>query len=319
MLSYEKNLAKIIKMTDEGAMAKEIDAVVKVNDKMALRGLSTLDREIAQQVRKLSMSLAEKLHFLANTVPMINWSIMIFLVLVAGFSILIFNSSIIKPINIIREMMNILAEDKTEITIHGTELKNEIGQMACALEKFKKNITERKKAQEKLKTMALTDPLTELDNRKRFNERIVEAINGAKRQETNMACMMIDLDKFKPINDTYGHIMGDKVLKIAAKRLKQACRKTDFVSRLGGDEFAILATSIDKLNNVSVPAQRIIDLLGLPIYLHDETVQIGGSVGIAVFPIDGEEPDELIKKADTALYAAKAAGRNTVRFYNAKL
>jgi diguanylate cyclase (GGDEF)-like protein len=210
-----------------------------------------------------------------------------------------------------------LAKDETEITIDGMDRKNEIGQMARALETFRKNIIGRIAAEAEIRSMAHTDSLTGLDNRKRFDERLVEAVNMAKRTGSNVACLMIDLDKFKPVNDTFGHIAGDTVLKAVGERLSQISRDTDFVARLGGDEFAMIATVLDDAGNAELPAKRIIDQLGLPVYFEDNDIKIGGSVGIAVFPKDADNAEDLHRLADEALYAAKNAGRNTYRFSGA--
>ena len=128
---------------------------------------------------------------------------------------------------------------------------------------------------------------------------------------------MIDLDKFKPINDTYGHAAGDEVLKVVSARLALISRDTDFIARLGGDEFAMIATDLEDASHAELPAKRIIDQLGLPIYYENNDLKIGGSVGISVFPFDGDNGEDLVKLADAALYASKRAGRNTFRFVQA--
>jgi diguanylate cyclase (GGDEF)-like protein len=138
----------------------------------------------------------------------------------------------------------------------------------------------------------------------------------AKRTETSIVCLMIDLDKFKEINDTYGHGAGDEVLKAVAERLQSVARETDCPARLGGDEFAVLLTAVKELHLAEFPAKRILDLLRLPIYYEDMTLEIGG---IAGFPEDAENPAELMKHADRALYAAKDAGRGVFRFFNPKM
>jgi len=210
--------------------------------------------------------------------------------------------------------MRVLARDETDISIRARDRKNEIGEMARALETFRQNIISRKIGEAEIRKMALTDPLTGLDNRKRFEERMIEAVNIAKRTKHCMACLMIDLDKFKPVNDTYGHLAGDKVLKVVGERLILNARETDCVARLGGEGFAMSVTLLDDASDAEIPAKRIIDQLGLPIYHEGNDLKIGGSIGISVFPIDAENVEDLIKSADKALYAAKKAGRNTFRF-----
>ena len=315
---YEKSLGKITSLISSkpGITATEIDHAVKVNDKVAFRGLATLDREIAAQVQALSLDLENNLDFLANTVPIINWIILSLIIIIVSGSIWIFNKMIVKPIGTTTQTMNLLAKDQIDIEISGTFKNNEIGQMARALEKFRDNIIERNEAEKKVLEMANSDALTGLDNRKRFEERIADAINFAKRNKSHVACLMIDLDKFKPVNDTYGHIAGDEVLKTIGERLSHITRETDFVARLGGDEFAVIATSIEGPESAELPANRILDQLGLPIYFEDNRLEIGGSIGIAIFPDDGATKEDLTRNADTALYAAKDAGRNCFRFFN---
>ena len=194
-----------------------------------------------------------------------------------------------------KHLVNLLAADETTISIQGKDRQNEIGQMARALETFRHNIIGRKAAEEEIRHLALTDPLTGLENRKRFQERLAEAINMAKRTDSYIACLMIDLDKFKPINDTYGHAAGDEVLRIVGERLTHVSRDTDFVARLGGDEFAMIATVLDDASNAELPAKRIIDQLGLPVYYEGKDLKIGGSVGISTFPTDADNADDLVK------------------------
>ncbi|MBT3552161.1 MAG: diguanylate cyclase [Rhodospirillaceae bacterium] len=314
---YKSKLDDVSQLITTGASIAEIDKAVKINDTSALRGLKTLDKEIAFQVDTLSSNLGRDLTFLATVVPIFNWLVLGMIVLAMGASVWFFQIYVVRPISSATDLMNRLAKDETEITIDGMDRKNEIGQMARALETFRKNIIGRIAAEAEIRSMAHTDSLTGLDNRKRFDERLVEAVNMAKRTGSNVACLMIDLDKFKPVNDTFGHIAGDTVLKAVGERLSQISRDTDFVARLGGDEFAMIATVLDDAGNAELPAKRIIDQLGLPVYFEDNDIKIGGSVGIAVFPKDADNAEDLHRLADEALYAAKNAGRNTYRFSGA--
>lgn len=178
-----------------------------------------------------------------------------------------------------------------------------------------RDITERKAAEEEIHRLALTDGLTGLANRNAFSTKFKEAITQAQRRKTHVALMMIDLDKFKPVNDQYGHPVGDALLVAVADSLRTICRETDIVARLGGDEFAAILTDLDDLDHVHLPAQKIIDVLSRPMQVLNETVQIGASIGIAFFPDDTDNREHLVTLADDALYAAKAAGRNTYRVH----
>ena len=314
VLAYKSNLELIRDMILAEASIADIDKAVKINDAASLRGLKTLDKEIALQVDALARDVGENLTFLATVVPLINWSVLVVIVIAMGTSVWFFQLYVIQPISTVTSLMNLVATDETRISIQGMERQNEIGQMARALETFRRNIIKRKAAEAEIRTMALTDPLTGLPNRKRFEERMDEAIQMAKRTETCLACMMIDLDKFKPVNDTYGHAAGDEVLKVVGERLSLISRDTDFVARLGGDEFAMIATVLEDGANAELPAKRIVDQLGLPVYFEEHDLKIGGSVGVSIYPKDADNADDLLRLADDALYVAKDAGRNTYRF-----
>ncbi len=318
IIQYKSKLDNVIELIKVEATVSEIDQAVKIDDSAALRGLKTLDKEIALQIDKLSENVGENLTFLATVIPILNWSVLVIIALTMGGSVWLFHIHIIRPISTTTTLMNLLAQNITTISIQGMERKNEIGQMNRALESFRENIISRKAAEQEIRNLALSDSLTGLDNRKRFEEKLNEAINMANRTNSIMACLMIDLDKFKPINDTYGHAAGDEVLKIVAERLKLVSRDTDFVARLGGDEFAMVATIIDDVASAELPAKRIVDQLGLPIYFEDNDLKIGGSVGISIYPNDADNLKDLLRLADAALYDAKNAGRNTYRFTKTK-
>lgn len=175
------------------------------------------------------------------------------------------------------------------------------------------DITERKKAENLTRLLGMQDPLTRLANRALFLENLVAAIVDADRFRLQVALLMIDLDHFKPVNDTYGHPVGDAVLQKVATILTGAVRDLDTVARLGGDEFAVVLTNLSWADQAALPARRILAALQEPMDIDGRTIRIGGSIGIAFFPEHGRSPDELIARADAALYAAKGAGRNCIR------
>ena len=180
------------------------------------------------------------------------------------------------------------------------------------------DITERKLAEDRITHMAHHDALTGLPNRLRFHERLSEAVARSKRGEAS-AVLFLDLDHFKAVNDTLGHPVGDALLQEVAKRLRAQVREGDMVARLGGDEFAIVHSSADQPHDVTVLAKRLIETLSLPYDLNGHQVTVGTSVGIAVLPDDGDDPDMLLKNADMALYGAKADGRGCFRFFEARM
>ena len=175
------------------------------------------------------------------------------------------------------------------------------------------------KANIKLKTLAHYDSLTGLPNRDLFNDRLAQAIEKAKRHNNELALLFVDLDRFKQINDSLGHSLGDKVLQTVATRLNECIRKEDSLARLGGDEFIILMDDLNKGENASLLAQKIIDSLAEPIYIDEHTFYVTASVGISLYPHDDMNMNKLLMYADTAMYKAKKEGKNNFQFYSSEM
>jgi diguanylate cyclase (GGDEF)-like protein len=180
------------------------------------------------------------------------------------------------------------------------------------------DITDRRRAEAKISHLARHDLLTNLPNRILFREFVEQAFAkaGAGR---GFAILCLDLDHFKTVNDTLGHPVGDELLKLAAARLLSAVPSGDMVARIGGDEFAIVQTAVVRPEQCSELASRIVELLGRPFEVDGRPIEIGTSVGIAVAPSDGANPDQLLKNADMALYLAKSDGRGTHRFFEREM
>jgi diguanylate cyclase (GGDEF)-like protein len=176
------------------------------------------------------------------------------------------------------------------------------------------DITERQRAEQQIAHMARHDALTDLPNRVLFRERLAEALAGVSRG-TKLAVLYLDLDRFKGVNDTLGHPMGDELLKVVAGRLRHCVRGIDTVARVGGDEFAIIQTDIEQPLDTAILARRVGEAVRAPYDLAGHAVVVDTSIGIALAPSDGIEPDGLLKAADMALYGAKADGRGTYRFF----
>ncbi len=176
--------------------------------------------------------------------------------------------------------------------------------------------TERKIAQKQLLEMARYDQLTNLANRSYFQDELRVQIKKCHRQGLQFALMFLDLDRFKAINDTLGHNVGDELLKVVAARLKGAVRETDLVSRLGGDEFTLIIENIDTPNTAKIVAQKILDALKDTATVGNNRINIGSSIGIAVFPQDGKDVQTLIRHADMATCEAKSMGKGTFCFFN---
>jgi diguanylate cyclase (GGDEF)-like protein/PAS domain S-box-containing protein len=178
------------------------------------------------------------------------------------------------------------------------------------------DITERKSAQAQIEFLAHHDPLTGLPNRLLLQDRIEQAIAHAARTGQSVALLFLDLDRFKAINDTLGHQVGDKLLRAVVDRIGDVVRETDTISRLGGDEFLILISEIESTDSVTDVARRILQRCAEPFEVDGHLMSTSASIGIAIYPEDGVDFDTLLKKADTALYHAKDAGRNDFHFFS---
>jgi diguanylate cyclase (GGDEF)-like protein/PAS domain S-box-containing protein len=181
------------------------------------------------------------------------------------------------------------------------------------------DITQRKQAEERITYLATRDPLTELTNRTLFRSRLSDAIEAAERKTESLAVMFLDLDRFKTINDSLGHHIGDLMLKEVARRLLECVRRTDTVSRLGGDEFIILMEGSLNESDVAAVARKIIKSLSRPIFILDYELHTSCSTGVAFFPKDGESVDALLKHADLAMYAAKERRRGSFQFFTQEM
>ncbi|KQO78793.1 EAL domain-containing protein [Methylobacterium sp. Leaf88] len=176
-----------------------------------------------------------------------------------------------------------------------------------------RDVSARREAEERVRHMALHDALTGLPNRTLFRDRLDQAIAHARRVRTGFAVLACDLDRFKAVNDSLGHPAGDALLRIVAERMRAALRPYDTIARLGGDEFAIVLTYLDDAREAACLAERLIAAVSEPIDLDGQSVEVGVSIGLTVATEQDCDPDELFKRADIALYEAKAAGRNTHR------
>lgn len=175
--------------------------------------------------------------------------------------------------------------------------------------------TELRKAQDTIEQLAFYDSLTDLPNRRLMIDRIQNAIEVARRNGSQVVLMYMDLDKFKSINDSLGHRVGDELLKEVSKRLRESVRPQDTVARFGGDEFTLLLTGITELSDVIMMAERILEKVQQPIQINGQQLSVTTSLGITIFPGDGEDSETLLRNADLAMYHAKGLGRNNFQFY----
>jgi diguanylate cyclase (GGDEF)-like protein/PAS domain S-box-containing protein len=177
------------------------------------------------------------------------------------------------------------------------------------------DIADRKRAEAQIARLAHYDPLTELPNRVLFQKHLGEALTRRARSGDQLAVHFIDLDRFKTVNDTLGHPIGDALLRVAAERLRGCVREGDTVARLGGDEFAVVQTGLTDMSGATRLAERVVEAMAAPFDIQGHQVMIGASVGVSAAPSDGDDADELLKKADMALYRAKADGRGAFHFF----
>jgi diguanylate cyclase (GGDEF)-like protein len=174
-------------------------------------------------------------------------------------------------------------------------------------------------ANEQLRNIALYDSLTGLPNRFLLEDRLTQAVNRASRGNRPFAVMFLDLDKFKPVNDNFGHSIGDELLKAVAKRLAGSVRRADTVARTGGDEFVIVLDEIGSARDAAMIGRKVLDELSRPIFIDHYELDISCSIGISVYPDDGKDINTLMANADKAMYQVKRTGRNNYQFFAAEL
>ena len=192
------------------------------------------------------------------------------------------------------------------------------GQVVSILS-FVQDVSSRIQAEERLQYMATRDALTGLPNRLRLHERLTQAIAQARRNGRRVGVLFIDLDRFKNVNDTLGHRIGDELLKHVTQALSAALRETDLLARLGGDEFMVIVEDFDDPQVLGRIAQKLLDAIAQPFTIEEHDIYVTSSIGIAVYPDDSDDPDELLKHADVAMYRSKDLGRNTYQFLDANL
>ena len=182
-----------------------------------------------------------------------------------------------------------------------------------------RDVTDRIRAEQRVRHNAYHDSLTQLPNRALFQDRLTQEVGRARRAGSTTALLLLDLDRFKTINDTLGHAAGDRLLVEVAKRLKSRKRKGDTIARLGGDEFVLIVSGLRDKEDAGVVAENLLETLKPPIHIDEYDLHVSASIGIAIFPDDGEEGAALMKSADMALYRAKELGRDNYQVFEPKL
>ncbi|MDO9599778.1 MAG: EAL domain-containing protein [Azoarcus sp.] len=180
------------------------------------------------------------------------------------------------------------------------------------------DIGDKKRAEERIRHLAHHDSLTNLPNRSLLADRLAHALDRARRGDERLALLFIDLDRFKHVNDSLGHPVGDRLLQTVARRLDSVVREQDTLARQGGDEFVVILEEIDDPEDAARVALKLLSALEAPVVLDQHEIFVGASIGISLFPDDGDSSEELLRSADSAMYEAKEAGRSTYRFYTAE-
>jgi diguanylate cyclase (GGDEF)-like protein len=220
--------------------------------------------------------------------------------------------SMTKPIRALKEAAHQLGNGKLEyrVQVFGND---EIGSLARTFNHMASNLKEITESRDQIRHQANHDTLTGLPNRLLLEDRLEQAVFEAKREHEILAVMFLDIDGFKLVNDTYGHDVGDFLLKQVAFRLLQAVRQHDTVARLGGDEFVIILHKISDFGNIPFIAAKILNAFKEDFLIDGHAIHVGVSIGISLYPRNGDTPDLLMQLADGAMYAAKGAGKNTYR------
>ena len=210
---------------------------------------------------------------------------------------------------------SLAVESKDEISQLQSNINRMIGKLRDSQEALSKDIQERERMRQRLVEMATHDYLTGLPNRLLLSDRFIVAAAQTHRNKASLAILSLDLDRFKAVNDTLGHDAGDHVLRAVSTRLSGITRASDTLARVGGDEFILLTQNAEDMKDINVIAQKILDSFAEPLIVDNAEVDLSTSIGIALYPQDGEDLDTLIKKSDASLYYAKGHGRNQFKFF----
>ena len=316
---YKSNIELIDQGIENNLTPEEIDAKVKIDDSYALRGLHTLNQDTIEDLEEKSLQLSLMLKDLSYRERINSIAVICSSISLAIFIYFVFRKKIITPIKRLSEIMHEMALGNLDAysEFYNKVDKTEFGDMETSLQVFKKNEIKRRKAEEEIRDLALTDPLTGLANRNQFKTRFDEMVSLAKREEKDLTLLAIDLDNFKPINDEYGHSAGDLILISVAKQMLSTFRETDLVARQGGDEFFVIMYGTKDISGVIKTVEKLILAIGLPVSFGKDELSVGVSVGISQHKHGDESNlDLLMQNADKALYKAKNSGKNTYSVYS---
>ena len=258
-----------------------------------------------------------------NNLLLVGGALLLVALGVGGFSGLLLQRRILRPVSdLVQAMRGVSASQNfaARVAISGA---NEIAQLGTGfnamLSELEKRDGEKKQFEAELQRQALNDELTGLPNRRLFSDRLSHALASGIRQEQTVALLYIDLDGFKLVNDSLGHLIGDVLLVQVAKRLQSQIRKSDTLARLGGDEFTVILETLTTRKDAEQVAATLLECLARPFTIHDHEITISASIGISVFPENAADPVGLLQQADSAMYAAKRHGRNRAMCFTSEI
>ncbi len=265
-----------------------------------------------------------------------TWTALLIQAALGGFSLLVaaitasvFQKSILEPLAALRRAARAIAGGNLSVRapVRGPEemvsLAEAFNSMTEALidrnRELERHIADLQQAQDTIWRMAYYDPLTGLPNRHLFEDRLQMAMAQARRRGLQVGVLFLDLDRFKLVNDSFGHAFGDKLLRLVARRLGQAIDTGQTLARTGGDEFIVLLPDVERESEVEEAARRLLHVMQMPFELEGRELYVTASIGVVLFPLHGEDPQTLVRNADIAMYRAKESGRNTYEVYSALL
>ncbi|MBT8446695.1 MAG: sensor domain-containing diguanylate cyclase [Gammaproteobacteria bacterium] len=314
MNAYEQSMDLAQAGVGEGLSPEVIDQNTRVDDSFALRGLALLD---GAQARELKASARTVNRSLTHVDARFRWttatSLAVVTILLVVMSVFI-SKSVIAPIRSVAGQLMRLAEGDLDVTpAEHAPPNTEVGLLVRALEKLKDNELRRRDAEAELKRIATTDSLTGLVNRGELAKRHKEMIGIAKRKQDSIGLFLVDLDNFKQVNDTFGHHVGDGVLRDVSDILMSEVRETDIAARLGGDEFVVVLYAPESKQVLNSIAERIIERINAVIPVPGSEVKVGASIGMIFDSArNSTDLDRLLLRADSALFRAKSTGKGTV-------
>ena len=305
------------KMNDKNIIEKKFKLIYKNN----IQDIHLGELNVIADVNGLYTELTNKIYIL-----LLSQGLKTFIV--SLFILYLFQILITKHIQTILSYTNSLSFNKKNepLALNKKIFNNQDDELDALVDSINKMQTEIynsylevKEQKDILDHQAHHDALTALPNRILFNDRLEKAIKEAKRNNSKIALLFIDLDHFKEINDSLGHHLGDEVLKVVTSKLQESLRDEDTLARLGGDEFTIIFENIHEVQDASVIATKILENLSKSMNIHNHTLYVSSSIGISIYPDDGESAPNLLKYADSAMYKAKNEGRNNYQYYNSTM